>query len=448
MPIVEALTFADWEGRTRTIEFIHALEDLAVHRFQTTVITGQNGSNKSTMLKELVSALTVSEQSSRHIRLAGTSGIPSHVICCSGAVADRFPEKERGGRPTEFNVPSYSYLGQRVGKNLLSKKRPMETMLAFALDDSVRERFTWPFFSTAHQLAGVSETTTFELQFQKLKYDPGLLFNDLRELAGRADTTTRGNDKPPALSPSTAQWLLKNFDEATFSELRDGLHRVRRFEVSMSSEGPRCEQFSNRAIRLGLLTDTLTLVRADVTSIRSGGGFSAYDLSSGEYHMFTSILALGLGIKATSVVLVDEPENSLHPQWQKDFMDSVATVCERVLEEGHLIVCTHSPLIVAAAPVGSNVLDLSVDNPQVTRVHFGASSDELLLSQFGVGSSRNRIVVDAMQRAISLVERGGFKSDEFIGMLPELKEIRNALRDSDPLSDVIDELLGSEGSVV
>ncbi|WP_128095112.1 AAA family ATPase [Brucella pituitosa] len=39
--------------------------------------------------------------------------------------------------------------------------------------------------------------------------------------------------------------------------------------------------------------------------------------------MLTSLLALGFSVTAESIVLIDEPENSLHPQWQQDFMRTV-----------------------------------------------------------------------------------------------------------------------------
>lgn len=444
MPIVESLTFDDWSGRTKTVEFVRAIDDQSPRRFQTTVITGQNGSNKSTLLKELVNALALAGQLHLRVKLQTDAPGAVHVICFSGAVADRFPDKERGGRPTEFDVPNYAYLGQRVGKNLLSKKRPLETMLTSALEPSVIDRFKWNFFATAHRLAGISTTTLYEFQAARHRYDPSHLFDEVRALAEFSSAGSKGKSKPLSLSPATAQWLLEQFQEETFVELRRGLVGHQRFNMTMDADGSRCKFFSNEAIRLGLLTDILTLTRAEVESERSEAGFSAYDLSSGEYHMFTGILALGFGIQSSSVILIDEPENSLHPQWQKDFMDSVSGICENVLQDGHLIVCTHSPLIVAAAPAGSSVLDLSLDEPQVTSVPFGASSDELLLSQFSVGSSRNRVVVDAMQRAVSLVERGGFGTKEFIEMLPELKSIRAALRPNDPLSDVIEALVGDE----
>jgi hypothetical protein len=214
-----------------------------------------------------------------------------------------------------------------------------------------------------------------------------------------------------------------------------------RLRVSWNPEGAVCEDVPPNVVRLGLLTGLIGLVDAVVWPVRAGSKFSAFELSSGEYHMYSTILGLGFGMAESSVVLIDEPENSLHPQWQREFMNSVFDICEQTLRNGHLVVCTHSPLIVSTALEGSTVVDLADGEPQLSTLHFGASSDEVLLSQFGVGSSRNRKVVDAVQLAVSLVERGDFENEEFKSLLPELKMIAMSLSPSDPLVDVIHSLL-------
>ena len=87
---------------------------------------------------------------------------------------------------------------------------------------------------------------------------------------------------------------------------------------------------------------------------------------------------------------------------------------------------------------------MTLEQPQLSLVSFGASSDELLLSQFGVGSSRNKFVVDIVQQAVSLVERGDFESAGFELLVPELRSIRQSLTPSDPMVDVIGALLGED----
>lgn len=448
MAMLESLTFKDWSGRSRMIRFISQEEEVSLREFQTTIITGQNGSHKSTLLRELVAALTVPGNESS-IQFLGRSDAPVHVVCMSGAVADRFPSKELpGGGNSEFDVPNYAYLGQRVGPNLLSKKRPLETLLTFALDDAKANRFTWDFFENAHKFAGIRPHVEYELlprRGSSKEKSPKL------DILGTIQAVANGHDfsrqRPwPYVSKAMAHWLLGEFHYEDFNELELLLtRRGKKIRLLLDGNGAICETASSAAIRLGILTDLLSLSDARVRSRFNSSEFSAFDLSSGEYHMYSSILGLGFGMNNSSVVLIDEPENSLHPQWQQEFMDTVFRVSSQALEEGHILVCTHSPLVVSAALEGSSIVDLTNEVPSVEAASFGASSDEVLLSQFGIGSSRNRVVVDTVQRAVSLVERGGFNNPELEAMTSDLTSIRQALRSDDPLVDIINALLGEEG---
>ncbi len=451
MPVVESLRFKDWSDKERKVEFLSSTVDASLNGFEVTVVTGRNGSNKSTLLRELVAALTIPARASS-VQLRTQTNTPIHVICASGSVADRFPSKETpGGRNSEFDVPNYSYLGQRVGANLLSKKRPLETLLTFALDEKKAHRFEWDFFESAHRFAGIVPHVEYEIaakrrnqKEQKLDILGSVQAMAAKEPNSESSTDVRTlRERPlPHLSVAMARWLLEEFHYDEFNALQQLLTgKNKRIRLLVGEGGATCDVVSNTALRLGFLTDLLSLSDAKVRPRVASSDFSAFELSSGEYHMYTTILGLGFGMAESSIVLLDEPENSLHPQWQQDFMDSVFAMCAQLLKDGHLVVCTHSPLIVSAAVEGSTIVDLTNDAPTVETTAFGASSDELLLSQFGIGSSRNRLIVDTVQRAVSLVERGDFENDEFLAMTQELTAIRKALRRDDPLVDVIDALI-------
>lgn len=446
MAVVSSLTFHDWNGIPRMVNFLAKQESFTSKPlgFQSTVVTGRNGSHKSTLLRELVAGLTLTDKV-QSVNLAEGEQTSSRVVCMSGSVADRFPSKELpGAGSSEFDVPKYVYLGQRVGANLLSKKRPMETMLTLLLDEEKTHRTTWPFFERVHALVGIKPHVEYEIQVQRVanaksKIEPDIM-DHLQALA-RGDVFNRPRPLPD-VSKATAEWLLDTFYYADFGELQAAVtSKLRRIKVRVGTNGATSERLSIAAIRLGLLTNLLSLSDTYVRSLATGSEFSANELSSGEYHMYTSILGLGFGVEESSVVLIDEPENSLHPQWQKEFMTLLLQICERSAVSGHLVVCTHSPLIVSAAPSGSTIVDLSDDIPVAEIAPYGASSDEVLLSQFGVASSRNRFVVDAVQRAVALVERGDFLNPDFLAMERDLRFIRQALNENDPLVTVINALL-------
>ncbi len=67
-------------------------------------------------------------------------------------------------------------------------------------------------------------------------------------------------------------------------------------------------------------------------------------LSSGEQHQIILLCDLLLNVREGSLVLIDEPEISLHIAWQLDFIPDVIAIAEMV--GFRFIVATHSPQII------------------------------------------------------------------------------------------------------
>lgn len=76
-------------------------------------------------------------------------------------------------------------------------------------------------------------------------------------------------------------------------------------------------------------------------------------LSSGEKQEIVLFYDLIFGTGEKLLLLIDEPEISLHITWQKKFLDDLLEVSKRI--ELQVIVATHSPQIV------SNHLDIQID---------------------------------------------------------------------------------------
>ena len=364
MAVVQKLSFLDSHQRQRVVELLHPERATGVAH-ETTLITGQNGSQKSYLLKELVSTYVRQPQNDLLSAVAAPDmNVEAHqVFCVSGSVADRFPQKESSaGRRSTVDVPHYTYVGQRVGNNLLSRKAPLETMLSFALSPKVSERYGWEFFVDAHRYAGVHPTSVYGLAARGVTRETMSQFKDIRSqlmaITTDTDEVKYGKRPVPNVSSATARWLVEEFSQETFDALQKRLLARPRFDVVLSEQGAQCESTEIEVLRLGLLSGILRLQDVRVHSLASGAGFSALVLSSGEYQMFSTILAVGFGLEEKATLLIDEPENSLHPQWQRDLMATILGACAKVMkEDGHVIVCTHSPLVWAAA--GSVDTDLS-----------------------------------------------------------------------------------------
>ncbi len=445
MPVINFVALESWKGEPKQINLVHPDASALEKKFETTILTGQNGSYKSSLLKQLASELIVSaEKSGKLSSSKQTPQAPCYVICVSGSPSDRFPQKEKpGGGRTLFDVPNYAYFGQRIYANILSKKFPLETLLTFALAPSKSDRYGWNFFSESHRIVDIDSEVEYTL-----RTDPPSKKGILNILSAKTPDDSkeyRKGEQLESISYPLAKWFLSEFTVEEFEQLDNVLERARvRISVKINSKGPYCERITPNVVRLGLMLDVIKLIDATVCRARTNSKFSIFELSSGEYHLFTTILGIGFSVEESSILLIDEPENNLHPQWQRALMAMIFEVCDSVLDNGHLIVSTHSPLIVGSAVQGSTIVDLTDEEPTLSLASYGASSDQLLLNQFGVGSSRNKLVVDTVQRAISLVESDGLDSAEFTSLIPALKNIREALLDTDPLTDVINVLLDEE----
>lgn len=68
-------------------------------------------------------------------------------------------------------------------------------------------------------------------------------------------------------------------------------------------------------------------------------------LSSGEQNEIVLLYKLVFEVKENSILLIDEPENSLHVAWQKMFLKDITKIAET--NNLQIIIATHSPTIVA-----------------------------------------------------------------------------------------------------
>jgi hypothetical protein len=96
-----------------------------------------------------------------------------------------------------------------------------------------------------------------------------------------------------------------------------------------------------------LLNKTLSISENKGLTIRHNGKneeIPLTSLSSGEQHQIILLCDLLLNVKEGALVLIDEPEISLHVAWQLDFIPDVIQIAKLV--GFRFIVATHSPQII------------------------------------------------------------------------------------------------------
>ncbi|WP_230009536.1 ATP-binding protein, partial [Microbacterium sp. Bi128] len=158
---------------------------------------------------------------------------------------------------------------------------------------------------------------------------------------------------------------------------------------------------------------SVTLIRAD-----SGSRLDLNDASSGELSLVTAVLGIASAIDDKSLVLIDEPEISLHPDWQGGYLDLLRRAFERY-KGSHFIVATHSPLIVSGIDAShSNVLSLEGNpNDRDTKNLSGKSADEVLIGAFNVAGRNNLYLKQSLVRALRMAADRKFNTHEFVELM-------------------------------
>lgn len=90
--------------------------------------------------------------------------------------------------------------------------------------------------------------------------------------------------------------------------------------------------------------------------------------SSGEIQMFTMLAFIASNITEKTAIIIDEPENSLHPRWQRDYIRRLFDLFYSFTPL--VVIATHSPVLVTSAPninVGHHLY--TVRRGQIVSVH-------------------------------------------------------------------------------
>ena len=129
---------------------------------------------------------------------------------------------------------------------------------------------------------------------------------------------------------------------------------------------------------------------------KQGVDITSDDMSSGEFAMLSTVLSISAAANDShTMVLLDEPELSLHPNWQMTLIDNL----DRALKNRvcHLLIATHSHMVVSDLPMKrSTVTQLEKDDEgnlkgtTISECTYGWSAEEVLLKVFKTATDRNR----------------------------------------------------------
>lgn len=102
--------------------------------------------------------------------------------------------------------------------------------------------------------------------------------------------------------------------------------------------------FLDRVLKFNFLKK---LVKIDIILSKDNNEFSLSGTSSGEAHFLSNMLFLlnNLVYHKENIILIDEPEISLHPKWQREYVLKIYDYFYK--NDIKLFIATHSPLIIS-----------------------------------------------------------------------------------------------------
>ncbi len=307
------------------------------------------------------------------------------IICLSGTLYEKFPP------PREFKERhcDYLYFGNRVNYNLVSEIAPFRVLVPIILGAGCNP---------------VSGTLAGEA-LKGIGFEPSL---KMRFRMGR-------NSK-------------------------DSISRAaKQLDLRLNLDGGLC-QSDDTEQRLAMLRNK-EIHLSDLEIVKDGARLSLWALSSGERLYILSMLVLSFCTIDRTLILFDEPENSLHPQWQTKLIKDMTRILNGAERLCTVVIATHSPLVVSSVPSrGSLIRDLPSSGGWIESEHYGRNADSILVEQFGINSPRSLSVALIIQNCLSELLNLHDNPERFVEAVSELRSANVDFHEDDPLYDTVQQI--------
>ena len=193
---------------------------------------------------------------------------------------------------------------------------------------------------------------------------------------------------------------------------------------------------------------TLEIISWQSLQLARGTFFDFEWASSGEIHMVGTFTGILKYIQPNSLILIDEPEISLHPNWQQAWYSIIKPISEKV-PGCHFIVASHSHFIVSDLPPNEssiNILKRTREGVTVKLLDkinpFAWSTEQVLLDVFDMATDRNYYLASRIQ---AIVEEYLKPNPDFQLIAKNKAELelidKTHLDPKDPLIKVLNQLL-------
>lgn len=401
------------------------------HANKIDLLTGPNGSGKTRTLSALAEKLSGRDSYRKygnltpddlHITLKGDL-LPKKIIAQTYSPFSRFPSQIPDDSNTRGSLTSVYAEGKRRTRYYsclgLFRSNPaiINNLSKRALETSIFNISESP--ECAASIAGLMPNIGLQDRFT-LRYKSTRQFNDfLRayEYGGADVVLEHLNDMQYRRWNDPVSRELRQTDPSQFADLLAEAFRILEHlrvenQIYQAEFGSHNRKNSYdyaivQALSLFRQLNMLELISCNLTNF-DDYSFDVAQASSGQQQMICSIMELASSLENDALILIDEPELSLHPKWQQMYLDHLNAALEP-FNGCHVLVATHSPLVVQRGmQSGAGIVQLGAeyDFSPFTR---SASVEGTLLDVFDTPVYDSVYLANQILFAITRAEEGGEK---------------------------------------
>lgn len=360
--------------------------------------------------------------------------VPTIVACNFGAF-DKFPvQKVNGSSQTRYDVPYYKYVGAHVNGNMISSSA-IAFRLLFALKENMDDRQRQN-LSSILDFIGYDHTITLNYSIVLKSKKNGSVYDHVLQHVQKDKEYSKLTSEQRSNKVRELYDFYKNKEFAK--------QPTYNYDIDIDQNSLAANEDLNYIYKL----KQYDLVQAaSVVFYKKGTQIASEEMSSGEFAMLSMVLSISTASSDShTLILIDEPELSLHPNWQMTIIDNL----DRALKDQvcHLLIATHSHMLVSDLPMNrSSVSQWEKDDDgnlianRIGENTYGWSAEEVLLKVFKTATDRNRYFGERIAKLLEQMGNDTISKEAVADELNELQEISQHLSDVDPMKMVLNTII-------